>query len=141
MHAYPFQRGEEQLSTWIVECHEDTWRSAGLEDCTEEETAARMQELFDEFLDGHPRLTNRSMWRTFPTVRCERWHHGNVVLLGDAVHTAHFSIGSGTKLAMESAIALVDALEEHGSEGVPAALLPTRTRVASTCSRSRRPST
>ena len=122
VHAYPFQRGEEQLSTWIVECHEDTWRSAGLEDCTEEETAARMQELFAEFLDGHPLLTNRSMWRTFPTVRCERWHHGNVVLLGDAVHTAHFSIGSGTKLAMESAIALVDALEEHGSEGVPAAL-------------------
>ena len=106
VHAYPFEEG---LSTWIVECHEDTWRKAGLEDSTEEATVAFCQELFADHLKGHPLLTNRSVWRTFPTVRCERWHHDNVVLMGDAAHTAHFSIGSGTKLALEDAIALRDA--------------------------------
>ncbi len=122
VHAYPFEKGEKNLSTWIVECHEDTWRRAGLEDCTEEETATRMQELFADFLDGHKLLTNGSMWRTFPTVRCERWHTGNIVLIGDAAHTAHFSIGSGTKLAMEDAISLIKALEANDATDIPAAL-------------------
>lgn len=108
VHAYPFEKG---LSTWIVEAHEDTWRAAGLEGSTEEQTLAFCQELFADDLDGHPLLANRSIWRTFPTVRNERWHHENVVLVGDAAHTAHFSIGSGTKLAMEDAIALVDAFK------------------------------
>ncbi|MEE8467602.1 MAG: FAD-dependent monooxygenase, partial [Planctomycetota bacterium] len=122
VHAYPFQRGDETLSTWIVECHEDTWKRAGLEGATEEQTAAYCQELFADHLQGHPLLTNRSTWRTFPTVRCERWSYRNIVLMGDAVHTAHFSIGSGTKLAMESALSLVEAFRTHGTHDVPAAL-------------------
>lgn len=122
VHAYPFERGAKNLSTWIVECHQDTWRKAGLEGCSQEETAARMQVLFADFLDGHELLVNGSIWRTFPTVRCERWHTGNIVLIGDAAHTAHFSIGSGTKLAMEDAISLIGALEAKGTDDIPAAL-------------------
>src|SRR6185295_3085663 len=68
---------------------------------------------FARELDGHRILKNRSLWRSFPTVRNERWHHGNLVLIGDAAHTAHFSIGSGTKLAMEDALALAACLHEH----------------------------
>ncbi len=119
VHAYPFEPG---LSTWIVECAEDTWRKAGLDTATEEQTVAFCEDLFRDDLEGHPLLTNRSIWRSFPTVRCERWSHGNVVLLGDAAHTAHFSIGSGTKLAMEDAIALVDAMKRLGTADVPAVL-------------------
>ncbi len=119
VHAYPFEGG---LSTWIVECREEVWRRAGLADASEEQTVAFCERLFAPYLDGHRLLTNRSLWRAFPTVRCERWHHGNVVLLGDAVHTAHFSIGSGTKLAMEDAIALVEAFREHGTGDVGKAL-------------------
>lgn len=119
VHAYPFESG---LSTWIVECHEDTWRNAGLENATEADTVAFCERIFAPFLDGHRLLTNRSIWRTFPTVRCERWSHENVVLIGDAAHTAHFSIGSGTKLAMEDAIALVHAFSTHGAQDVPATL-------------------
>ncbi len=119
VHAYPFEAG---LSTWIVECHEDTWRRAGLEHAAESDTVAFCEKLFAPFLDGHRLLSNRSIWRTFPTIRCERWVHGNTVLLGDAAHTAHFSIGSGTKLAMEDAIALVDACRAHGTSDIPAML-------------------
>lgn len=119
VHAYPFQ---SDLTTWIVECDEGTWRRAGLDQATEAETVAFCERLFADDLDGHPLLSNKSIWRTFPTVRCERWFRGNVVLLGDAVHTAHFSIGSGTKLAMEDSISLVDALREHGIDDVPAVL-------------------
>lgn len=119
VHAYPF---EANLSTWIVECHEDTWRRAGLEHATESDTVAFCEKLFEPFLDGHRLLSNRSIWRTFPTVRCERWVHGNTVLLGDAAHTAHFSIGSGTKLAMEDAIVLVDACRAQGTANIPAML-------------------
>ena len=72
----------------------------------EDDTVAFCEALFADELEGHRLLKNRSLWRSFPTVRNERWHHGNVVLLGDAAHTAHFSVGSGTKLAMEDAIAL-----------------------------------
>ena len=114
VHAYPF---EENLSTWIVECREEVWKRSGLDSASEEETVAYCSELFAEHLEGHALLTNRSTWRTFPTITNERWHHGNVVLIGDAAHTAHFSIGSGTKLAMEDAIALVDAFREHGTDG------------------------
>ncbi|MEM7352464.1 MAG: bifunctional salicylyl-CoA 5-hydroxylase/oxidoreductase [Acidobacteriota bacterium] len=119
VHAYPFEEG---LSTWIVECQEDTWRRAGLDQASEEETVAYCAEVFADYLDGHPLLANRSLWRAFPTVRCATWRHENVVLLGDAAHTAHFSIGSGTKLAMEDAIALAAAFEEHGTGDVPAVL-------------------
>ena len=119
VHAYPFEDG---LSTFIVECREETWKRAGLDHATEEDTVAYVAELFADHLDGHALLTNKSVWRTFPTVRNATWHYKNVVLLGDAAHTAHFSIGSGTKLAMEDAIALVDAFKTHGWDDVPAVL-------------------
>ncbi|MBM4378674.1 MAG: bifunctional salicylyl-CoA 5-hydroxylase/oxidoreductase [Deltaproteobacteria bacterium] len=119
VHAYPF---DDRTSTWIVECTEDTWRSAGLDRLDEAGTVAFCEALFAEELEGHPLLANRSTWRTFPTVRCAQWSSGNVVLMGDAVHTAHFSIGSGTKLAMEDAVALVEAFRAHGTSDVPAVL-------------------
>lgn len=127
VHAYPFQRGEENgdggagaaRGTWIVETHEDTWRAAGLEHADEAETVAFCTALFADELGGHELLANRSIWRRFPNVRNESWVDGNVVLLGDAAHSAHFSIGSGTKLAMEDAIALADAFREHPGAKVP----------------------
>jgi anthraniloyl-CoA monooxygenase len=119
VHAYPFEEGR---STWIVECREETWKKAGLDGASEEDTVRYCEKLFAKYLDGHKLLTNRSMWRTFPTIANERWHHENVVILGDAAHTAHFSIGSGTKLAMEDAIALCDTFKKHGTADVPAAL-------------------
>ncbi|HXF57820.1 MAG TPA: FAD-dependent monooxygenase, partial [Actinomycetota bacterium] len=110
VHAYPY---DARASTFIVECHESTWRRAGLDRATEEESIRFCEKLFAEDLGGHPLLSNRSQWISFVTVRCEAWHAGNVVLLGDAAHTAHFTIGSGTKLAMEDAVALAGALERH----------------------------
>jgi anthraniloyl-CoA monooxygenase len=118
VHAYPF---EPALSTWIVECHEQVWRRAGLDTASEEETVAFCERLFAPELQGHRLLSNKSVWRSFPTVRNERWHHRNLVLLGDAAHTAHFSIGSGTKLAMEDAIALRDAFAARVAAGHPLA--------------------
>ncbi len=115
VHAYPFEKG---LSTFIVECAEETWKRAGLDTADEPTTIAYVAKLFADHLEGHGVLGNRSIWRRFPTIACERWSHENVVLLGDAVHTAHFSIGSGTKLAMEDAIALVKAYE-HWKGGDP----------------------
>ncbi len=107
VHAYRYSEGE---STFIVECRDDTWRRAGLDGASEDDTIRFCEALFADELAGHRLLKNRSLWRQFPTVRCARWHHGNVVLLGDAAHTAHFSIGSGTKLAMEDSIALAATL-------------------------------
>ncbi|MYE50221.1 MAG: Rieske 2Fe-2S domain-containing protein [Gammaproteobacteria bacterium] len=118
VHAY---RYEEGATTWIVECSEATWRSAGLDSANEEATKAYCESLFREELDGHPLLANRSVWRSFPVVRNERLHYRNMVLLGDAVRSAHFSIGSGTKLAMEDAMALVDCLQRANNQ-VPQAL-------------------
>lgn len=107
VHAY---RYEPDRSTFIVECREETFRRAGLDRASEDETIAYFEELFEGKLRGHRLLKNRSVWRSFPTVHNERWSAGNVVLLGDAAHTAHFSIGSGTKLALEDAIALAESL-------------------------------
>lgn len=118
VHAYRFEDG---LSTFIVETTEETWQRAGLDKASEAETTVYCEKLFAKQLKGHKLLTNRSLWRTFPTIKCERWVHENVVLIGDAVHTAHFSIGSGTKLAMEDAIALSRALNA-GHPSIPAAL-------------------
>jgi anthraniloyl-CoA monooxygenase len=122
VHAYPFERGERTLSTFIVECGEDVWRRAGLDRADEATTIAYCERAFAEHLRGHPLLANRSIWRSFPTVSCERWSHENVVLLGDSAHSAHFSVGSGTKLAMEDAIALCDAFKHHGLGDVPRVL-------------------
>ena len=107
VHAYQYEPGS---SAFIVECTEDTWRSSGMDEASEEQTAAHCETLFREELDGHPLIRNRSLWRSFPTIRCERWSVGNVVLIGDAVHTAHYSVGSGTRMAMMDAIALRNAL-------------------------------
>jgi len=100
------------LATWIIEAPEPTWARARetVEDLDEAALLAFMEELWAGYLDGHKLVANRSIWRAFPTIRCERWWHDNIVLIGDALHTAHYSIGSGTKLAMEDAIALVDAV-------------------------------
>jgi len=120
VHAY---RYHEHGSTFIVECREETWRNAGLAEhqgTDEDRTVAILAEVFAAELGGHELIKNRSIWRNFPTVRCGKWHSGNVVLVGDAAHTAHFSIGSGTKLAMEDVIVLRDELLAH--RDIPTAL-------------------
>jgi anthraniloyl-CoA monooxygenase len=110
VHAY---RYDQSMSTFILETTEATWRRAGLDQADEDQTLAFAERLFAAELRGHRLLKNRSLWRSFPTVRNGCWHHGNIVLVGDAAHTAHFSIGSGTKLAIEDAIALALALQRH----------------------------
>jgi len=112
VHAYQY---EPDRSTFIVEATEATWRRSGLTETDEARTIAFCESLFAEELEGHRLLANRSIWRSFPTIRNERWSSGKVVLVGDAAHTAHFSVGSGTKLAMEDSVALVDALQRHAS--------------------------
>ena len=119
VHAYPYSENE---ATFIVECRDEVWRRAGLEGASEEATVAFCEGLFGEFLAGARLLSNRSIWRRFPTIRCETWRAGNVVLMGDAAHTAHFSIGSGTKLAMEDAIALAAEFKAQGLGDVPKVL-------------------
>ena len=115
-HAYQYGQGiGKAASTWILETHEDTWKRAGLDQASEEQTLAYFEELFSEELDGHKLISNKSIWRNFPVVSNESWHHENVVLIGDAAHTAQFSIGSGTKIAMEGAIALAQSLGEENS--------------------------
>src|SRR5690348_10184349 len=126
VHGYPYDAGG---STFILEMREDVWRRAGFDasesrvfppGVSDEESIARIAELMDGVLEGHAILANNSKWMNFTTVSNRTWRHGNVVLLGDAAHTAHFSIGSGTKLAMEDALALVACL--HEQPDVPAAL-------------------
>lgn len=120
-HAYPYA---PDRSTFLIETDEPTWRTAefdattealalGSADASDEKALRYLERAFADPLRGHALIGNRTRWLRFRTVRCERWHRGNVVLLGDAAHTAHYSIGSGTKLAMEDAIALVAALAEH----------------------------
>ncbi|GAA3546150.1 hypothetical protein GCM10022222_32260 [Amycolatopsis ultiminotia] len=126
-HAYPYSGGR---STFLIETDEETWRRAGFDVTTAEseapgtpfaasdETSLRfLEKAFAGQLRGHSLIGNRTRWQRFRTVRCDRWSSGNTVLLGDSAHTAHFSIGSGTKLAMEDAIALVEALGEAGDLG------------------------
>lgn len=102
-HSYKFN---QTTSTFIVECDEETWTRAGFEGMTDEETRGYLEKVFSDDLNNHPLLSNNSKWINFVNVRNAHWSHKNVVLLGDALHTAHFSIGSGTKLALEDAIAL-----------------------------------
>jgi anthraniloyl-CoA monooxygenase len=111
VHAYPY---DERMSTFIVECPEAVWRAAGLDGLDEQEGLPFCEQLFARDLRGHELFSNRSLWLDFPKVTNRVWHDGRVVLLGDAAHTAHFSIGSGTKLAMEDAIALANGLVRRG---------------------------
>src|SRR5262245_22988851 len=109
-HCYQY---EPQRSTWITETDPATFARAGLDKLDEAASARFVEGLFAKELQGHRLITNRSIWRNFPTIRCERWVKDNMVLLGDAKATAHFSIGSGTKLAMEDAIGLYEALRQE----------------------------
>ncbi|HEY7242322.1 MAG TPA: bifunctional salicylyl-CoA 5-hydroxylase/oxidoreductase [Xanthobacteraceae bacterium] len=118
-HCYQY---EPQCSTWIIETDPQTFARAGLGALDEAGSARFVEKLFAPELKGHRIITNRSIWRNFPTVRCERWVAGNVVLIGDAKATAHFSIGSGTKLAMEDGIALFEAFRAAGGKDARAAL-------------------
>ncbi len=127
VHAYQYAPGH---STFIVECRDETWRAAGMDGATEDDTVRFLEALFAGELEGHRllarpatgtgarrrslgrRRANKSLWRQFPTIRTEPWWAERVVLLGDAAHTAHFSVGSGTRMAMEDAVALRDALND-----------------------------
>jgi len=111
-HSYKFN---QTTSTFIVECDEETWRMAGFDKMSDTETREYLTEVFRDDLGGHPLLSNNSKWINFLNVRNEHWSHRNVVLLGDALHTAHFSIGSGTKLALEDAIALYNCFQSAGN--------------------------
>ncbi len=99
------------MSTFLVECDAATWQAYGFEHKTIEQSQAICEEIFADTLDGHALVSNKSVWRNFPWIWNENWSHANMVLIGDALHSAHFSIGSGTRLAIEDAIALTKALE------------------------------
>ena len=116
-HTYQYEKG---MSTWIFECSPQTWENFGFDTYNEEDTTQKIQEIFKEELEGHGLITNKSHWRQFPHVTNGKWYKDNIVLLGDAKATAHYSIGSGTKLAMECAIALSDAIVENPNN-IPAA--------------------
>jgi len=121
-HAYKF---EDNASTFIVECSEATWRAFGFDTMSQDETCRAAEKLFAKYLDGATLYTNAkhlrgSAWLNFPRIVCETWHRGNLILMGDAAHTAHFSIGSGTKLAVEDAIKLAQVL--HGGKPLAEAL-------------------
>ncbi|MFJ9825656.1 FAD-dependent monooxygenase [Streptomyces sp. NPDC101160] len=122
-HAYPYADG---MTTVVVETDPGTWKASGMDRAgdfsrnpggSDEEALAQLGEIFAEHLGGHPLIGNRSRWSTFRTVHNERWSEGNAVLLGDAAHTAHFTVGSGTKMAMEDAISLAAALQRNTDPG------------------------
>jgi 2-polyprenyl-6-methoxyphenol hydroxylase-like FAD-dependent oxidoreductase len=108
------------MSTFLVECDMATWERYGFADKTIEESRAVCEQVFASMLDGHPLASNKSVWRNFPWIWNEHWSLRNIVLIGDALHSAHFSIGSGTRLAIEDAIALARALEADAD--IPSAL-------------------
>jgi len=130
VHGYPYS---DQASTFILEMHEDVWQRAGFGEFaalaegfapgrSDEQSIERIGDLCADIVDGHELVGNNSRWISFGTIRCATWRHENVVLLGDAAHTAHFSIGSGTKLAMEDALALAACLHEQADRDVAGAL-------------------
>ena len=131
VHAYQF---DDNTATFIVECSQQTYDNFGFGEMSQQESIAICEEIFKDHLDGHSLMTNAShirgsAWIKFPRVLCEKWHHENVVLMGDAAATAHFSIGSGTKLAMESAISLADYLQSEAASKRPSR--NTKTNAAS----------
>lgn len=111
-HTYP-----GPTSTFIVDCDAETWERSGLAGMSESEYISYLEEVFSEYLDGHPIVSQQDQWRTFRTITNENWYHDNMVLVGDAAHTAHYSIGSGTTLAMEDAIGLMEAFETYDEIG------------------------
>lgn len=117
-HTYQYQ---SDRSTWVFEMDEACWQGHGFEEFDEEGSKAKLEKIYADELTGHPLMLNRSHWRKFPRIFCENWWTDNIVILGDAKASAHFSIGSGSKLAMECAIALSDALLEHAQSDVQAA--------------------
>src|ERR687886_431841 len=115
IHAYHFN---EDTSTCIVECSQETWEGLGFDELGPDESVTLMEEIFEPYLDGHSLINDqrhlgKTPWLNFQRISNEHWYHDNIVLMGDAAHTAHFSIGSGTKLALEDAIGLADKLHEH----------------------------
>lgn len=118
-HHYRYR---PDCSTFLVEVEDATWKRAGFESMSPEDTVKYCERVFAKDLDGHPIISNNSHWRQFPAIWNERWSFDNVVLLGDALRTAHFSIGSGTRLAMEDSVALFKAFREVGTKDVRAAL-------------------
>ncbi|MBS7707776.1 FAD-dependent monooxygenase [Chelatococcus asaccharovorans] len=108
--AYPYS---EAMSTVVIECDAATWQRCGLAAMSDRERQTLAERIFEPELRGEPLLSNHSIWRNLPVIRCSRWHAGNTVLIGDALHSAHPSIGSGTRIAMEDSIALADALKDH----------------------------
>lgn len=109
-------RHSATMSTFVVECDEATWRRTGLDTKSEDESRLYCEGVFALDLNGHPLVSNKSVWRQFPLLTTARWSVGNVVLIGDALRTVHFSIGSGTRLAFEDAIALDRAFAESGED-------------------------
>ncbi|WP_019528970.1 bifunctional salicylyl-CoA 5-hydroxylase/oxidoreductase [Dasania marina] len=114
-HTYQYEPGK---STWVFEMSDECWQGWGFEEVNEEDSKQKLEAIFAEELEGHSLILNRSLWRHFPRIFCNNWHYKNIVILGDAKASAHFSIGSGTKLAMECAIGLHDAVIEHADESV-----------------------
>ncbi|MEQ1617107.1 MAG: bifunctional salicylyl-CoA 5-hydroxylase/oxidoreductase [Terricaulis sp.] len=112
-HTYQY---ETDGSTWVIETTPETWAACGFAAMNEAESARYLETVFANALQGHSFIANRSIWRNFPTISCASWRHGNMVLLGDTKATAHWSIGSGTKLAMECAAALSGAVVKHGRD-------------------------
>lgn len=117
-HYYPYS---ERMSTFVAECDDRTWREFDLDNASADERRALFERVFAPELDGHGLASNNSIWRQFPVIRNANWFCGNRVLIGDALASAHFSIGSGTRIAMEDSIALAQAIASHGSD-VPSAL-------------------
>ena len=134
VHAYQYA---PDRSTFIVECRDETWRRSGMDAASEAETVAFLEALFRNELDGHRLIANKSVWRQFPTIRVTPWSLApsagegsgpHLVLLGDAAHTAHFSVGSGTRMSMEDAVALSGAIAESADVGTALTLYETRRR-------------
>jgi anthraniloyl-CoA monooxygenase len=124
-HCYQY---EPDRSTWVIETDERTWKNFGFDRMGEQEMLPVIEKVFAEHLDGHPLIANRSLWRNFPTITNKTWVKGNAVLVGDAKATAHFSIGSGTKLAMEDSIALFEAFRTEETVGKALAKYDTARR-------------
>ena len=114
-HTYQY---EEDMSTWVFEMSDECWQKWEFEETDEQGSADKLEDIFAEELEGHQLIINRSMWRQFPRIYCNTWHHKNIAILGDAKASAHFSIGSGSKLAMECAISLSDAMVAHGESSI-----------------------